>query len=74
MATSQPAEVGRCLVAVGTDGQFVAAEHHQLLQPSRLEAHAALTVDRVGERAAREHQAPGRSPVATLSTAWLSHR
>jgi hypothetical protein len=46
-----------------------------LLDVQRLQAHAALAVERVGEGAAREHQAHGRSPAtATLSTAWLSHR
>jgi hypothetical protein len=45
-----------------------------MFEPMALGAHAALAVDRVGEGAAREHQAHGRSPAATLSTAWLSHR
>jgi hypothetical protein len=46
----------------------------ELLDVQRLQAHATQAVDRVLAGATREHQAHGRSPAATLSTAWLSHR
>ena len=70
VTSTQATEPGSGLIAVAADGQLVGAEDHQLLQPARLEAHAALAVDRVGEGTAREHQAHGRGAAAMLT---LSH-
>ena len=49
VATAQPTEVRGGLVTLAADRQLVGTEDHELLQVPRLQADAALAVDRVLE-------------------------
>jgi hypothetical protein len=57
VASAEPGEPSGRLTAAVADGQVVGAEDHQRLEVPWLQAHGALTVDRILEGAAGEHQA-----------------
>ena len=64
VTTTQPTEPGSGLIAVAADRQLVGAKQDQRIEPARLQAHAALAMDRVFQCAACEHQAHGRPGAA----------
>ena len=73
--TTWPTEPGSGVIAVAADGELVRAQQDRRLEPARLQAHAALAVDRVLQCAAREHQAHGPAAAAwgraPLRHGWL---
>src|SRR5919199_6245712 len=59
MATAESAELGCRVIAAAADRQLVGAEHHRVLEPVSLAAHAALAVNRIRQSAPGEHQSDG---------------